>query len=446
MARHANIAFFIPHLGCPHRCAFCSQRTISGEEAAAAPETVRAELEAAFARELDPASTEIAFFGGSFTCLPRERMEEYLAAAAPYVRRGQCAGIRVSTRPDGIDGEILALLARYGVTAIELGAQSLDDRVLARNGRGHSAADVWEASRRIRAFPGAPFSLGLQIMTGLDGEDAESRSRTREGVLAIRPDTLRIYPTVVLEGTVLAERLRAGTYHPPGVAETAAFLAPMLAEYEAAGIRIIRVGLHASAKVERAVIGGAYHPAMRELCEAARFRRRMETLLAGIPPGEAAVAVHPRALSRAVGQKKENLRWAESCGYRLRLVPDSGVELDGLCLLFPEKAEIRVLRPEERTGSDCYEFALPHAFPGGHWNANSFLLPDGDAGIGRLAPCLEQVFPQFAWYGPQKVPLSAWARVEALAREDAGLAGFFAFVRRWLEGRRGEDFFWILGI
>ncbi len=333
MARHANVAFFIPHLGCPNRCSFCSQQSITGAEAAPSPAEVKEGLRAAFARELDPAATEIAFFGGSFTCIPREQMEAYLAEALPYVRAGRCAGIRISTRPDGVRDEILALLARYGVTSIELGAQSLDDRVLALNNRGHDAAAVYEAARRIRAFPGAPFSLGLQIMTGLYGEDAESRARTKAGVLAIKPDTLRIYPTVVLAGTELARKLEAGEYCPPGLTETIRFLSPMLAEYEAAGIRVIRVGLHASPEVERAMIGGAYHPAMRELCDAERFRQKLEALLAGIPPGEAAVAVHPRAVSKLAGQKKSNLLWAAKRGYSLHIVQDAQLGPDELRLI-----------------------------------------------------------------------------------------------------------------
>lgn len=327
MSVHANIAFFIPHLGCPHCCSFCNQRTISGQQAAVSPESVRSQLKTAFERDLDPEKTEIAFFGGSFTCIPSEQMTAYLEAAAPYVQAGKCRGIRISTRPDGITPEILALLAQYGVSAIELGAQSMDENVLLRNLRGHTADDVRQASALIRNFPGRPFLLGLQIMTGLWGEDVQSRSLTEQAVLDIHPDTLRIYPTVVLRGTILGEKFLSGEYCPPDTAQTIAFLAPMLHRFEQAGIRVIRLGLHASPDLEENMLAGAYHPAFRELCEAELFRQEMERQLLALPKGQVLVKVHPRSLSKAAGQKKSNLLWAEARGYPMRLVPDERMDL-----------------------------------------------------------------------------------------------------------------------
>ncbi|MGI5894775.1 MAG: elongator complex protein 3 [Candidatus Merdivicinus sp.] len=319
MPSHANIAFFIPHLGCPHCCSFCSQRTISGESSPISPDEVKNQLEEAFGRALNPETTEIAFFGGSFTCIPREQMIAYLEAAAPYIRNGQCRGIRLSTRPDGISREILDQLIQYGVSAIELGAQSMDDRVLALNQRGHTAEDVRKAVRLIREYP---ISLGLQIMTGLFGEDAESRARTEAAVLEMHPDTLRIYPTVVLDGTLLAEKFKAGEYRPPNLAETVQFAAPMLRRMEEAGIAVIRMGLHASPGIEQEMLGGAYHPAMRELCEAELFRQEMEKQLRDLPKGNYIMRVNPRAVSKAAGQKKRNLFRAQELGYSIRIVQD----------------------------------------------------------------------------------------------------------------------------
>ncbi len=322
---HANVAFFIPHRGCPHRCSFCDQRAISGEGELLTPEMVGEKLAEAFSRPLPPDATEIAFFGGSFTCLPRGEMTGFLEAAFPYVRAGKCRGVRISTRPDGISGEILDILARYGVSAVELGAQSLDDKVLQINGRGHTAETVRNAARLIREYPGAPFSLGLQIMTGLPGEDAESRALTERAVLDIRPDTLRLYPTVVIRGTELARRMEEGEYRPPGLEETVAFAAPMLERYEKAGIRIIRAGLHASRELEAEMLGGAYHPAFRELCQSELFRQKLERALAGQPKGSGILHVHPRFVSIAAGQKRKNLLWAEGRGYPLKIRGDEAV-------------------------------------------------------------------------------------------------------------------------
>lgn len=333
-AAHANVAFFIPHRGCPHRCSFCDQRAISGEGQALTPEDVAEQLKAAFSRDLNPDTTEIAFFGGSFTCLPPREMEGFLQAAFPYVQSGKCRGIRVSTRPDGISKPILDLLSRYGVTAIELGAQSLDDKVLQINRRGHTAEDVRTALEEIRRYPGNPFSLGLQIMTGLPGEDEKSRELTQKAALSIHPDTLRLYPTVVIRGTELARWMEAGIYCPPNLEETVSFAAPMLEQYEKAGIRVIRAGLHASRELETEMLGGAYHPAFRELCQSELFRQKLEKSLAGQPKGKGILTVHPRFVSIAIGQKRKNLLWAEGQGYPLKIRTDETLEPGNFTLDF----------------------------------------------------------------------------------------------------------------
>ncbi len=319
---HGNIAVFIPHLGCPHACSFCDQKSISGVERPVTPGEVSAFLEEAFSRRPDPASTEIAFFGGSFTCIPRMEMEAFLRAAEPFVKAKACTGIRISTRPDGISREVLELLGSCGVTAIELGAQSLDDGVLFRNGRGHTAEDVRRAVAAIRESR-FRFSLGLQIMAGLHGDSREIWERTVEEVLQLKPDTLRIYPTVVLRGTGLEQLTREGLYTPLTVEEAVDWVAPVLPRLEAAGIRVIRVGLHASRSLEERLVAGAYHPAFRELCQGRLYREKLAAELEKYPPGTALeLFAAPRELSKAAGQKRENLRWAEERGYRLKLRPD----------------------------------------------------------------------------------------------------------------------------
>ena len=169
--RHANIALFVPHIGCPHRCSFCDQNAISGAERPPEPADVTAACETALqSLGSRAAEAEIAFFGGSFTAIDRGYMLRLLDAARPYVRAGKVRGIRLSTRPDAVEPEVLSLLREYGVTTIELGAQSMDDRVLALNGRGHTADQVRRAACRVREMG---FSLGLQMMTGLPGDTPE---------------------------------------------------------------------------------------------------------------------------------------------------------------------------------------------------------------------------------------------------------------------------------
>ena len=203
---------------------------------------------------------EIAFFGGSFTAIDRGYMRSLLDATAPYIDRFK--GIRISTRPDCIDEEILALLRSFHVTAIELGAQSMSNRVLELNERGHSAEDVRNASRLIRGFG---FESGLQMMTGLYGSTADSDRETARAFVELHPDTVRIYPTIVMKNTRLGELYQAGLYQPQTLDEAVGLTAELIGMFESTDIRVIRVGLHDSETLRRdmpsAVRGDPIHEA-----------------------------------------------------------------------------------------------------------------------------------------------------------------------------------------
>ena len=214
--KHINIALFVVHKGCPHMCSFCNQRSISGSQKDLTPDDIHSAAQTAIASlsEKEAAGGEIAFFGGSFTMIERDYMISLLEAAHEYIRKGIFKGIRISTRPDGITPEICAILKKYGVTAVELGAQSLDDKVLLMNERGHTAKQVEDATLMLKEYG---FEVGLQMMTGLYGsEDADSIS-TAEKIIAMMPDTVRIYPTVVIKGTKLCEFMQSGVYSPKGI-------------------------------------------------------------------------------------------------------------------------------------------------------------------------------------------------------------------------------------
>ncbi len=323
--RHANVALFVPNNGCPHACSFCSQKSITGQSVQPTPEDVAAAAETALASlGRRSSSAEIAFFGGSFTAVERGYMLSLLEAAVPYVRNGLFAGIRISTRPDAIDPEILSLLHRYGVTTIELGAQSMDDRVLALNERGHTADQVRTASALIRA---RGFSLGLQMMTGLYGDTPEGAVKTAEELAALHPDCVRIYPAIVLKGTKLGEWFLEGRYKPPSLEETVALCADLLNFFEKRGIPVIRLGLHASPELERDRLAGPWHPAFRELCESRRIRDWIFRALANekVPKGKITVLVHPSGVSAAVGQKKSNLKTLSALGYHTVVKQDPSV-------------------------------------------------------------------------------------------------------------------------
>ncbi len=313
--KHANVSIFIPDAGCPHRCSFCNQKTISGAMHMPTLREIDEALQTAIQSGADPKTTEIAFFGGSFTCIDRTQMKTLLQHAMAYVKTGHFSGIRISTRPDGIDEEVLSCLQSYGVTAIELGCQSMDDRVLRLNERGHTAADTVRACRLIHDFG---FSLGVQMMTGLPGDLDETAMETTRRLLALRPDTARIYPTVVLKGTRLADWYRAGLYRAQTVEEAVALCSRLLLLFEENGVRVIRLGLHSGGNVEDGFLAGPYHPAFRELCDNRIYLERSKELLRSLPVGDYTLCVGTAFLSQAVGQQKRNLLQLENAGYRVR--------------------------------------------------------------------------------------------------------------------------------
>lgn len=241
MAQHKTLAFFIPHRGCPHQCSFCDQRTISGTVQAPTPEEVTQTCQAMLERSGSLESAEIAFFGGSFTAVEPAYQIALLEAAQPFLGEGMFSGIRISTRPDAVDSAVLERLERYHVTAVELGAQSMCDHVLYQNERGHDAQAVRQASAMLRE---RGFSLGLQQMVGLYGSTLQDEYDTLEQLLACQPETLRIYPTAVLEGTKLAEYYFRGGYPQLSQEEVLDYCADALCRCHHAGVRVIRLGLH----------------------------------------------------------------------------------------------------------------------------------------------------------------------------------------------------------
>ncbi len=320
--KHVNIALFVPHAGCPHTCIFCDQRAISGRAAPLTAADIAAACRTAAACPHDPENSEIAFFGGSFTAVPPALMHMCLDAAAPFLGR-DFAGIRVSTRPDAVDPAVLGLLKQKGVTAIELGAQSMDDAVLALNERGHTAADTVRAAELIRSYG---FSLGLQMMTGMYGGDPAKDTETARRFLDLRPDTVRIYPTVVLEGTRLCGLFRAGEYTPPTLGESVRLCADLLLMFRQAGIPVIRLGLHAGGGVGPNYVAGPYHPAFRELCEGEIYKDAVDALLRGLPPGRVTVAVRPGDASRAAGHRGCNKAYFKEKGYTVKIKEQPGLE------------------------------------------------------------------------------------------------------------------------
>lgn len=319
--KHVNVSLFVPHLGCPHRCVFCDQTAISGAGRPITKEEIVSACETAMRTPHDKENAEIAFFGGSFTAVDRSVQRMCLEAAAPYLGTG-FSGIRISTRPDAVDDDTLCFLKRYGVTAIELGAQSMDNDVLALNGRGHTAEDTVNAAKRVKA---AGLSLGLQMMTGLPGSSDETDKATARRFVELRPGTVRVYPTVVLKNTALARMYEAGEYTPPTLEQSVNLCAALLLTFHEANIPVIRLGLHSGGNVDENYVAGPYHPAFREKCEAVIYKQKISALLSDKPPGAYTLLVSPGHASKTAGQKRSNLTFFEQQGFRLRIVETPGV-------------------------------------------------------------------------------------------------------------------------
>lgn len=311
--KHVNVALFVPHLGCPHNCIFCDQRAISGTRSPITAEEIKKACEVASGSPHDVKNSEIAFFGGSFTAVDRQTQEMCLTAASEFLGT-QFGGIRISTRPDRTDDEELEFLKSYGVTSIELGAQSMFRSVLDANERGHSPEDTVRACERIKKHG---FSLGLQMMTGLYGSDDEKDRITAQKFVELRPDTVRIYPTVVLKNTRLEQLYREKKYTPPTLEKSAELCAELLELFRAENIRVIRLGLHSGGNVDDGFVAGVYHPAFGEICENIIFRRKAEKELCSREKGFYTLLVNPRDISKMTGQKKSNIIYFGEKGYFL---------------------------------------------------------------------------------------------------------------------------------
>ena len=305
-AKRSIIPVFVPHLGCPHTCVFCDQNRISGAESPATAQDVKNALRDALA--LLPKDTEktLAFYGGSFTAIPAKKQEELLGAAAPWLQRGDIKDIRLSTRPDAVDEETVERLKRYGVRTVELGIQSMVPEVLKASQRGHSPEDARAAAALIKS---AGFELILQMMTGLPGDSLERSLYTARELIKLSPDGVRVYPTVIIRGTELARMWEAGEYPAHTPQEAARWGAELLDLFEAAGIPVIRFGLNPTEDLSGGeAIGGAYHPALRDLAESVRYLKKERLLLSGEDRGETVrFAVGHGQVSAATGQRRANV-------------------------------------------------------------------------------------------------------------------------------------------
>ena len=313
-AAHAHpliIPIFIPQLGCPHQCVFCSQPEITDTpRRCPTPDQIRQEVSRFLKYGKRPSSTvQISFFGGNFLGLKPASIQRLLEVAAEFVHRGTVDSIRFSTRPDTVCEKRLGLLAGFPVSTIELGVQSMEDRVLDLAERGHRAADTVAAAGRVKE---KGYRLGLQMMVGLPGDSEEGAMETARRMATLAPDFVRIYPTLVLEGSPLADWFRSGRYRPLPLDACVTLVKRLYLFFKACHIPVIRMGLQASdgLNAESGLVAGPYHPAFGHQVYAEIALDVISAAIAKMAaplPDPLVIEAHPRMVSRVQGLKKENL-------------------------------------------------------------------------------------------------------------------------------------------
>ena len=317
--KYCNIPIFVSHRGCPFACVFCNQKHITGVEkrvtGADADNIILSSLATIGDRQ-----AEAAFFGGSFTGIPADEQEELLSAAHKYIKSGQIVGIRLSTRPDYIDRNVLDRLKKYGVTTIELGVQSLDAEVLKLSGRGHTEQDVIEAVELIKEY--GCFSLGLQMMTGLPGDTKEKSIETGRKITALKPDFVRIYPALTVKDTEMERMYKRGEYTPQTVEEAVDVCKELVKLFEENNIDVIRVSLQTTDEICEggSVVAGPYHPNFRELVNSSIYYDKLYDMLKNTDEKYVTVYVPSQDIPSAVGYKRCNIdRIKKNLGINLKI-------------------------------------------------------------------------------------------------------------------------------
>lgn len=322
-----TVPFFISHQGCPHTCVFCDQAAISGSNGSLPDSREIAARIGSWRRTSGGRTLEVAFFGGSFTSLPRRTQAGLLLAVQPFLASGEVAAIRISTRPDALDDATVEWLAGQGVATIEIGVQSVDDAVLTAAGRGHGAETCLAALRCVKS---RGLVTGAQLMPGLPGDSPSLALRSLERVIDAGADFVRLYPTVVLRGTELAARYLAGTYQPLTLQGGVALCKDLLRTALRRNTPVIRIGLQAGEGLRQdAILAGCWHPALGELVYGELFYDLLLQLLDTERGSHRSLVVgcHPSRISSVIGHKRCNLeRLARERRVTVeRVVPDGGL-------------------------------------------------------------------------------------------------------------------------
>ena len=313
MNKEYVIPVFVPHLGCPNDCIFCKQKSISGQKKNVTKEEAKKIIDNFLENIKDKdAKKEIAFFGGSFTGIDENVQEELLQVAYDYIEKGEVDSIRISTRPDYINKEILKRLKKYKVKTIELGVQSANDYILGRANRRHTFKDVEKASKLIRWYG---FNLGHQMMVGLPESNRIDEINTAKALIKLKPKMVRIYPVLVIKGTKLEKEYNEGIYEPLSIVQAVETCKQLVRMFTDKKIEVIRVGLQNTDEIcnpdnkESEVVAGPFHPAFGQLVESSMWYDAIVEKIKklNVKVKEVEVTVNPIDANNVIGHKKENV-------------------------------------------------------------------------------------------------------------------------------------------
>lgn len=332
--KHCNIPIFIPQRACPHQCIYCNQRYISGQQTVPTLSEVDKIINQYLLTVEKGTHVQVAFFGGTFTGLDIEEQKAYLEIVKPYIVNGEIQSVRLSTRPDYINNEILDLLQQYHVTDIELGTQSLDDEVLLYSGRGHTCKDVERASNLIKSYG---FNLGLQMMIGLPKDTLQKSILTAKKIISLGAASTRIYPTLVIDRTPLAVLYKQGKYKPLTIECAIDWTKEVYKIFQKENITVLRVGLHPSIDLMngKGYLAGPFHVSFFELVLSALWKERFEQffLNKNISQNQVVteksniknISVNPKDINYAIGYKSSNLNWLKSQGWRVKFIQNENI-------------------------------------------------------------------------------------------------------------------------
>lgn len=313
MKKEYIIPIFVPHLGCPNNCTFCNQKRISGQTKMVTAKDVKDTIEYYLKNFKDNHKyVEVAFFGGSFTAIEKEKQEELLEAVQEYLEAKKVNSIRISTRPDCIDKDILKRMKKYHVKTIELGVQSTNNYILTKCKRGHTFEDTKKASKLIRRYG---FILGHQMMVGLPESTKQDEINTARELIKLKPKIVRVYPVLVIKDTELADEYNRGEYIPLTIGQAVERCKEIVDLFNRNKIKVIRIGLQNTEEIsdpeneKSSVIAGPYHPAFRQLVESGMWYDSIVNEIKKVNAKVKKVKIKANDLNvnNIIGHKKENI-------------------------------------------------------------------------------------------------------------------------------------------